>query len=156
MSQKCTVCYHPLRREVEDAVLAGDSFRRIGAAFGLSKDALSRHYKHLRLGVVRDLPGPPEPTSHIGRLVNELRPLLETGDPADHLLTEQAARLLSNIRAADEWAQANGGWMGPDRARERAFYMDLLKAYDSIVRQIGLGVPSRMSVAAFALKDRTG
>lgn len=43
----CTVCNHPQREAVEKATNDKSSLRRIATLFGLSKDAVRRHWKHM-------------------------------------------------------------------------------------------------------------
>lgn len=43
MARKCTVCTHPDRAVIEDALLAGVPYRNIAERFGVSIAALSRH-----------------------------------------------------------------------------------------------------------------
>jgi hypothetical protein len=53
MPRACTVCGHPQRHEIEQAMLAREPFRAIARRFGLSKDALLRHHDdHLPAALV--------------------------------------------------------------------------------------------------------
>lgn len=42
----CTVCTHPMRVEIDDALLRGDSLRTVAEWSGLNKDSLARHFKN--------------------------------------------------------------------------------------------------------------
>ena len=44
---RCTVCSHPERDRIEQALAAGESYRPLAATYGLSKSALYRHRQHL-------------------------------------------------------------------------------------------------------------
>ena len=48
MDQRCSVCNHPSRAEIDRALLAGFSYRPLTAQYGLSPSALSRHTRHLK------------------------------------------------------------------------------------------------------------
>ena len=48
MDQRCTVCNHASLAEIDQALLLGLPLRPLGAQYGLSSSALSRHLKHLR------------------------------------------------------------------------------------------------------------
>ena len=48
MDQRCTVCNHASLAEIDQALMDGLPLRPLGAQFGLSSSALSRHLKHLR------------------------------------------------------------------------------------------------------------
>ena len=43
MPRNCTVCRHVKRREIEDDLRAGLSYRDVARQYGLSKDGVSRH-----------------------------------------------------------------------------------------------------------------
>lgn len=61
MPQRCKICHHAKREEIEDLLLDGyPSLRDIGAQFGVSKDSLSRHTQ-----------------SHMGEFVEEEDGLME-------------------------------------------------------------------------------
>lgn len=48
MPRRCTVCAHPYRAEIEQAILQGDSFRRIASQYdGISEASLRRHRAHI-------------------------------------------------------------------------------------------------------------
>lgn len=48
----CTVCKHPRRAEIDEALIAGGDNARIGKAFGPSRDAIRRHATHV-LAIVK-------------------------------------------------------------------------------------------------------
>ena len=47
-SARCTVCNHPSRPEIDQALIDGVPLRTLAATHGLSVSALCRHTKHLR------------------------------------------------------------------------------------------------------------
>ena len=54
MPRTCTICTHEQRREIDRAVLSGESYRGIARHFAVSEDAIERHKKaHLSAQVVK-------------------------------------------------------------------------------------------------------
>lgn len=54
MSMTCTVCRHPERAAIEQALIAGDAIRDVARQFALSKDAVMRHKAgHLPVKLVK-------------------------------------------------------------------------------------------------------
>ena len=47
MVQRCSVCSHPSRPEIDRGHIQGVTYRSPGGQFGLSPSALCRHTKHL-------------------------------------------------------------------------------------------------------------
>jgi len=47
MPRKCSLCIHDKREEIERALLGGDSYRTVAQRFGVSRDAVVRHRRHL-------------------------------------------------------------------------------------------------------------
>jgi hypothetical protein len=45
--RKCRLCIHEERREVDHALLRGDSYRTVAQRFAVSRDAVVRHRRHL-------------------------------------------------------------------------------------------------------------
>lgn len=43
MSLRCTVCPHPARKEIDEAILLGEPYRAVAARFGLGRSSLARH-----------------------------------------------------------------------------------------------------------------
>jgi hypothetical protein len=48
----CSVCKHPRRAEIDEALIAGGDNAKIGKAFGPSRDAIRRHATHV-LAIVK-------------------------------------------------------------------------------------------------------
>jgi hypothetical protein len=49
MTQRCSICSHPSRDDINGALIAGVPYRALAAKFGLSASALCRHTRHLAL-----------------------------------------------------------------------------------------------------------
>src|SRR5689334_20868921 len=47
MPQKCGICHHPDRLEIEREMIRGTSLRDISGRFGPSKTAIARHRAHI-------------------------------------------------------------------------------------------------------------
>jgi hypothetical protein len=47
MPRKCSICVHEQRSEIERSVVAGGSYRTVAKQFGVSRDAVVRHRRHL-------------------------------------------------------------------------------------------------------------
>jgi hypothetical protein len=52
MPRNCTICSHQDRQSIDQAIVEGETLRRIGAKWGVSVDALKRHKKHLSQALV--------------------------------------------------------------------------------------------------------
>jgi hypothetical protein len=53
MPRLCTVCSHPERGLIDDALLAGATYRHIAARFNVSTGALQRHREHIPFHLVK-------------------------------------------------------------------------------------------------------
>jgi len=54
MARKCSVCTHPKRDVIDNAIVAGTSYRDIAGRFGLSRSAVERHANgHLPAALVK-------------------------------------------------------------------------------------------------------
>ncbi len=53
MAKQCTICTNERIAEINQAVIGGDSLRKIAQDFALSYDALYRHNKHIPLGLAK-------------------------------------------------------------------------------------------------------
>jgi hypothetical protein len=47
-SARCTVCHHPSRPAIDNALIEGVPYRTLAATHGVSASALCRHIKHLQ------------------------------------------------------------------------------------------------------------
>jgi len=52
MPRNCTICTHQDRQAIDQAIVEGETLRRIGAKWGVSVDALKRHKKHISQALV--------------------------------------------------------------------------------------------------------
>jgi hypothetical protein len=43
MPRRCTVCYHPERHSIDEALVSGSPYRSVAKRFGLSESAVYRH-----------------------------------------------------------------------------------------------------------------
>lgn len=53
MPRTCTICRHEQHQAIDQALIAGEPFRRIAAHFETSEAALRRHKKHLSHQIVK-------------------------------------------------------------------------------------------------------
>jgi len=53
MPRTCTICTHPARAEVDQALVAGEAFRDIARRWRVSKDAVARHKAHLSAHIAK-------------------------------------------------------------------------------------------------------
>jgi hypothetical protein len=49
MPRTCTICRHARRHEIEADLQAGLPYRDVARRYGISKDAVSRHRRHVSL-----------------------------------------------------------------------------------------------------------
>lgn len=47
MPRACTICCHPEREDIEAAIVAGTSYRRIASQFSTSDASIRRHIEHI-------------------------------------------------------------------------------------------------------------
>jgi len=80
MGRRCTVCEHPLRLEIDRALLADQDITDIARCYHVGTDALGRHRKAHLLPALAALPPAPAPAlgePWTGDLLSELRALQE-------------------------------------------------------------------------------
>lgn len=53
MPRRCSVCTHPDRLQIDQAIVAGNSYRTVAQQFTVSRDAVVRHRRHLSIGVAK-------------------------------------------------------------------------------------------------------
>lgn len=108
MGRTCTICRHPDRASIEEALVRGEPFRLIAARYGLSPQALRRHKAaHLPPALAR--------AKGVEEIVNASRLLRDL-----HRLREDAARIAAKAEAADSFAAATGA------LREQARIIEIL------------------------------
>ncbi len=67
MDKRCHACMHPLSIDIDRAIQAGDSTRKIGARFSLTASCVQRHKRHVSL--------PPSPHQEIEELRGRIKGL---------------------------------------------------------------------------------
>ena len=53
MSQKCSICNHDRRQEIEQAMLRGESYRAVAQQFAVARGALARHLEHVSAALIQ-------------------------------------------------------------------------------------------------------
>ncbi len=53
MPPKCSICYHPDRQTIDQALVSGETLRDIAQRFAVSRDALYRHKAHIPTAVAK-------------------------------------------------------------------------------------------------------
>jgi transposase-like protein len=90
MPRRCTVCAHPERAAIDDALVAGGSLRGIARTFALSEDALFRHRsEHIpaRLAHAQEAKEATQADSLLDRLLD---------------LSKETAAILKEVRTGEE------------------------------------------------------
>ena len=102
MGRACTVCEHPDRDAIDAAITCGDSCRAIGARFGVSASAVSRHSQgHLSaaLAAMRTA----EQDDRRASLLDRIEGLIDRAETLYHAASEegkasQALAVLKELR----------------------------------------------------------
>lgn len=55
MPRRCSVCIHPDRQQIDQAIVSGNSYRTVAQQFAISRDAVVRHRRHLSVAVINPL-----------------------------------------------------------------------------------------------------
>jgi CRISPR/Cas system CMR subunit Cmr4 (Cas7 group RAMP superfamily) len=55
MPRRCSVCIHPDRQQIDQAIVSGNSYRTVAQQFTISRDAVVRHRRHLSVAASRPL-----------------------------------------------------------------------------------------------------
>jgi CRISPR/Cas system CMR subunit Cmr4 (Cas7 group RAMP superfamily) len=55
MPRRCSVCIHPDRQQIDQAIVSGNSYRTVAQQFTISRDAVVRHRRHLSVAVSKPL-----------------------------------------------------------------------------------------------------
>jgi hypothetical protein len=55
MPRRCSVCTHPHRQQIDQAIVSGNSYRTVAQQFTISRDAVARHRRHLSAAVINSL-----------------------------------------------------------------------------------------------------
>jgi hypothetical protein len=51
MPRRCSVCIHPDRQQIDQAIVSGNSYRTVAQQFAISRDAVVRHRRHLSVAL---------------------------------------------------------------------------------------------------------
>ena len=93
MPRKCSICVNGSRTEIEQSVLAGDSYRAVAQRFQVSRDAVVRHRRHLKAATPNSIQV--EQIFESGSLIEQLR-----------RLTSEAQRLKEKAEMAGDFRTA--------------------------------------------------
>lgn len=52
MARQCSICTHPQRDEIDQAIVSGEKYRSISQRFDVSEAAIGRHKKHISAAIV--------------------------------------------------------------------------------------------------------
>jgi hypothetical protein len=55
MPRRCSVCIHPDRQQIDQAIVSGNSYRTVAQQFTISRDAVVRHRRHLSVALAKPL-----------------------------------------------------------------------------------------------------
>jgi len=77
MPQTCSICKHPKRNEIEQAIRDGKALRDIAGQHGTNKNAIDRHKKHMVSLVAEAVPAiiPQEVVAKSLDIIDDLRTL---------------------------------------------------------------------------------
>jgi hypothetical protein len=74
MPRRCSVCTHPHRQQIDQAIVSGNSYRTVAQQFTISRDAVVRHRRHLSAAVINPLSsGQISPQESLLAQLDELR-----------------------------------------------------------------------------------
>ena len=95
VQQQCTICIHPQRTEIDQAITRGDAHRAIARQFGVSRHALDRHKKN---GHIAQQIAKAAEAKEIAQAENLLSKITTLQETADRILDK--AEKAGDIRAA--------------------------------------------------------
>ena len=92
MAQKCTVCKHKKREEIDKAILSGTTLRELAKKYFVSPAALHRHKKHIAMNLiqaetVQEVIRADNLLDEVGRLLQKANHLLRQAEEAGDLRT---------------------------------------------------------------------
>jgi hypothetical protein len=103
LPRTCTVCSHPAREAIDEALVEGVAFPALAAKHGVSKDALSRHkVKHLPAKLV--MAQAAEEVAQVDSLLEQVRDLQARA----HRILDKAERAGDLRTALDAIREARG------------------------------------------------
>jgi hypothetical protein len=92
MPRTCTICIHPDRLRIEQAIIAGTSLRTISGQYGPSKTAVMRHRSHVVEAMSRNKDVREQVRT--GKLLDDVR----AGEERAERLFDQATEILKTAR----------------------------------------------------------
>ena len=99
MSVACTVCSHPLAREINERLSEGSTVRDLARQHGLKHAAIQRHKAHIGEALTEaDRAKAVSALDHCTWLVTKLRSLAESAEVAPRQFLEVADKLDRSIR----------------------------------------------------------
>jgi hypothetical protein len=144
--RQCTVCLHISRRQIDEELLAGRSYRDISRQFSVSKDAVARHVAHIppalaKAREVEIVDAGDELLDHMRDLLADLDHVIEqTKASGDHrttvlavrektralLVREQARQEARNARAVEQWDEVI---RSPEWQQERDAILEIARSH---------------------------
>jgi hypothetical protein len=97
MPRRCTVCYHPERHSVDEALVSGTPYRSVAKRFGVSESAVYRHKTEhlpahlLKAREVEEVAKADDLLEQVGHLQAHALDILERAEKAGDLRTALAA-----------------------------------------------------------------
>ena len=83
MAQKCSICTHPRRAEIDQAIARGDAHRAIARQFGVSRHALDRHKKNGHIAQQIAKAAEAKEIAQAENLLSKITTLQETADRSE-------------------------------------------------------------------------
>ena len=115
MARNCSICAHPKRLQIEQAMIAGASLRDIAGRFGTAKTIVARHRSHVAEAIARNTEA--RELARTGTLLEDVR----AGERRTESLYEAAQGILKNAlededpRVAIQAIRAASALMGEAR-----------------------------------------
>lgn len=105
MPRACSVCNHPKKREIDAALVSGDSYRNVAKRFGISATAAFRHQEHIGKALVK---------AEKARLIGEIRDARSLDQKTESLVDE----FLRLAKLCEETSDIRGAIVGLQQMRE--------------------------------------
>lgn len=105
MPQPCSICTHPDRTAIDDAIVSGTPGRRVAITYGLGKDAPRRHRAHITPALLavleqRKLAGPTAAVDRLEDLHRRASALLDVAESKGDV--RNAAAVIGQLRGIVE------------------------------------------------------
>ena len=131
----CQICDHPLRSDIDRAIVAGDSVRDIGTRFGTSKSEVHRHKSVCMKRQAPSLPALPVPVYQTGEQV-------AIAEKVSLSIIQRVSNLVGVLET-----QAGECASDKDRRNMNGTATALLKALELNARLTGVLSPNQVNVA---------